>query len=75
MGVQSADEDLLGDTLAKDHFHLIGVQSGPVNYRRRVGLTKSDECEVSESVRRSLADPTWLPSSVVRVGVGRVQST
>ena len=51
----------LGDTLAQDHFHLIEGQSGLVNYRRRVVSTGSDECEVSESVRRSLAHPTWLP--------------
>ena len=51
----------LGDTLANNHFHLIGGQSGPVNYRRRVGSTGSDGCEVSESVRWSLVGPTWLP--------------
>ena len=50
----------LGDTLANNYFHLIGGQSGPVNYRRRVGLTGSDGCEVSESVRWSLVGPTWL---------------
>ena len=50
-----------GDTLAHDNFHLIGVQSGPVKYRRRVGSTGSDGCEVSESVRWSLVGPTWLP--------------
>jgi hypothetical protein len=51
----------LGDTLAHDNFHLIGDQSGPVNYRRRVGSTGSDGCEVSESVRGSLGGLTWLP--------------
>ena len=51
----------LGDTLANNHFHLIGVQSGRVNYRRRVGSTGSDGGEVSESVRWSLVGPTWLP--------------
>ena len=51
----------LGDTLANNYFHLIGDQSGPVNYRRRVGSTGSDGCEVSESVRGSLGGPTWLP--------------
>ena len=51
----------LGDTLAHDHFHLIGGQSGPVNYRRRVGSAGSDGPKASESVRGSLGDPTWLP--------------
>ena len=43
----------LGGTLAKGHFHLIGGQSGLVNYRRRVVSTGSDECEVSETICRS----------------------
>ena len=42
-------------------FHLIEGYRGVLSWGRRVGLTGSDECEVSESVRRSLAGPTWLP--------------
>ena len=51
----------LGDTLAHNHFHHNEVQSGLVNYRRRVGSSGSDGCEVSESVRGSLGGLTWLP--------------
>ena len=51
----------LGDTLAHDHFHLIEGYRGVLSWGRRVGLTGSDGPKVSESVRRSLAHPTWLP--------------
>ena len=51
----------LGGTLAKSHFHHNEVQSGLVNYRRRVGSTGSDGCGVLESVRSSLGGLTWLP--------------
>ena len=51
----------LGGTLAHDNFHLIAGQSGPVNRRRRVSSAGSDGSKASESVRRSLAHPTWLP--------------
>ena len=51
----------LGDTLANNHFHLIGGQSGPVNYRRRVGPTGSDGSKASETIWGRRGDPTWLP--------------
>ena len=63
----------LGSTLANNHFHLIGGQSGPVNYRRRVGFDggKWTQTFGIRSVERSGSDL----ATVVRVGVGRVQST
>ena len=51
----------LGDTLANNHFHLIGGQSGPANYRRRVGSTGSNGPKASETIWWRRGDPTWLP--------------
>ena len=51
----------LGGTLAHDNFHLIGGQSGPVNYRRRVSSAGSDGPKASETIWWRRGDPTWLP--------------
>ena len=51
----------LGDTLANNYFHLIGDQSGPVNYRRRVSSAGSDGPKASETIWGRRGDPTWLP--------------
>ena len=51
----------LGDTLANNYFHLIGGQSGPVNYRRRVSSAGSDGPKASETIWWRRGVPTWLP--------------
>ena len=51
----------LGGTLANNYVHLIGVQPGPVNYRRRVSSAGSDGPKASETIWWRRGDPTWLP--------------
>ena len=55
------DDEARRATSDDDRFHHNEGQSGPVNRRRRVSSAGSDGSKASESVRRSLAHPTWLP--------------
>ena len=65
----------LGDTLAHDHFYLIGGQSGPVNYRQaQTGFNRKQWTQSFGYYMAQLSGSDL--ASVVRVGVEeRVQST
>ena len=66
----------LGDILAHDHFHLIGGRGGAVRTSKLQAQSGFDGEQLTQSFGDYLEEKRGSDlASVVRVGVGRVQST